>query len=694
MPTRPASEIRNICLAGSGGSGKTTLAEQLLFKTGATKRLGSVLEGSTVSDFTEEERQHKHSLQPAVLHFDYEGHLVNLIDTPGKADFVGHAIACFPACETVAVVVDAVKGIDSTARRLMSVAAERKIPRMVIVNKIDDSAADPEALLEQVRETFGSECLPINLPTAGRTKVINVFEHDGSDTLGDKTDFSSVHEAHQKIVEQVIEVDDALTEQYLEKGEGFDPGKLHAAFEKCLEQAHLVPVCFVSAKTGAGIDDLLHVFASLCPSPAEVSPPEFVLREIDADGKVSHEKEWHGKPDPERKLLAHVFRVVTDPFLGKIAVFRVHQGTLRAKSDVIVDDHKKPVRLGHVFLMQGKEHLEVHELGPGAIGAVAKVDELVFNSVVHDSHELDYVRLAPLPLPKPMFGLAVELKNHSDETKFSGAVHKLANEDPCFRVERIAATKQTVMRGMGELHLRIVTEKLKHAGIELITSTPKVAYKETVTMKAEGHHRHKKQTGGAGQFGEVYLKIEPLPGDHAEGFEFHNDTVGGSIPKQFMPAVEKGVRGVLLDGAIAGYPLTGVAVRVYDGKYHAVDSKEVAFVAAGKKAFIDAVQKAKPVLLEPYVTLDISAPSRYMGDLAGHISTKRGRVISSELASGDQCHVKAVAPLGEVQNYANELKSMTGGAGTFSMEYSHDERTPVNIQQAVISAYKPHPDEE
>ncbi|HEX2836633.1 MAG TPA: elongation factor G [Phycisphaerales bacterium] len=694
MPTRPAADIRNICLVGAGGSGKTTLAERLLFTTGTIKRMGTVGEGNTVSDFAEEEKHHKHSLQPSVLHFDYEGHLVNVIDTPGLADFTGHAIACFPACETIAVVVDALKGIDSVTRRMMAVAAERKIPRMIVVNKIDEHNLDLPGLVASIRETFGAICLPINLPTGNGAKVINVFEHDGNDAAGNDADFSSVREAHKQIVEQVIEVDDELTEQYLEKGEGFDPVKLHAAFEKCLEDAHLIPICFTSAKTGAGADDLLHVFASLCPSPVEVNPPEFVKRDIAPDGSVGEEHEWHAKPDPSAKLLAHVFRVVTDPFLGKIAMFRVHQGTLRSKAEVLLDDHKKPIRVGHLFQLQGKEHIEVNEIGPGAIGAIAKVDELVFNSVIHDSHEFDYVRLSPLPLPRPMFGQAIELKNHADETKFSAAVHKLTAEDPCLKIERIAATKQTVLRGLGDLHLRIVLEKLKRAGIDILTSTPKVAYKETVTSLAEGHHRHKKQTGGAGQFGEVYLRIEPLPGDHPEGFEFHNDTVGGSIPRQFMPAVEKGVRSVLSDGAIAGYPLTGVAVRVYDGKYHDVDSKEIAFMTAGKRAFIDAVGKARPVLLEPYVLLEITAPSRYMGDIAGHLSTKRGRVQNSEVLPGDVCLVKAVAPLGEVQNYSNELKSMTGGAGNYSMEYSHDERTPAHVQAAVVAAYKPKQDEE
>ncbi|CAG0968956.1 Elongation factor G [Phycisphaerales bacterium] len=691
MPNRSPADFRNIVLCGGGGSGKTMLAERLLFASGASKRFGSVTDGTTHSDYTEEEKHHKHSLHPSFLHFDYEGHLVNLIDTPGLADFVGHAIACFPAVETVAVVVDSFKGIDSVTRRLMGVAEERRIPRMIIVNKIDESAPEHlEELVGQLRATFGAICLPINLPTGKGAKVVNVFEHDGNDTAGDDTDFSSVHEAHKRIVEQVIEVDDELTMQYLELGEGkFDTTKLHAAFEKALEDAHLIPICFVSAKTGAGADDLLHIFASLCPSPEEVSPPEFVKTQPDGV-----EAEWHAKPDGNGKVLAHVFRVTNDAFLGKIGIFRVWQGTVKSKGELFIDDQKKGFRVGHLFILQGKEHVEVHEIGPGAIAAAAKIEELKFNSVLHDSHDLDSVHLRPLPLPKPMFGLAVELKNHADEAKFSNVSHRLMAEDPCFQVERISATKQTVIRGLGELHLRVIVERFKAAGIELLTTTPKVAYKETITARADGHHRHKKQTGGAGQFGEVYLKVEPLPADHAIGFEFVDDTVGGSIPRQFIPAIEKGVRQTLSDGAVAGYPMTGICVRVYDGKYHAVDSKEIAFITAGKRAFIDAVQKAKPVLMEPYVNLEITAPSRYMGDIAGHLSTKRGRVQSSEVVAGDVCVVKAQAPLGELQNYSNELKSMTGGAGAYAMDYSHDERTPAHIQAAVVAAYKPKVEEE
>jgi elongation factor G len=368
---------------------------------------------------------------------------------------------------------------------------------------------------------------------------------------------------------------------------------------------------------------------------------------------------------------------------------------VKHKADLFLNDQKKALRIGHLFKIQGKDHVEVHELGPGDIGAVAKIDELHFNGVLHESHEHDSVHLTPLAMPKPMFGQAIELKNHADETKFASAYAKLQEDDPCFKVDRVAATKQTVLRGLGELHLRVILERLKAGyNIEVLTSTPKTAYKETITTKADGHHRHKKQTGGAGQFGEVYLRIEPLPADNGEGFEFVSEVVGGTVPRQFWPAVEKGVRQVMADGAIAGYPMTGVRVALYDGKYHDVDSKEIAFITAGRKAFIDAVQKARPKLLEPYVVVEITAPSKYLGDIAGHMSTKRGRVQDTQMIGADSCIVRAIAPLGELQNYSNELKSMTGGTGTYAMDYSHDEHTPSHIQAEVVAAYKPKADEE
>ncbi len=617
MAVRNPADIRNIILTGHAGSGKTTLVERLLFATGTITRMGTVEEGTTVSDWRDSEKAHKHSLYTTVVHFDHEGHLVNVIDAPGSPDFIGHAIGAFPAVETVCVVIDAHRGIEPVTRRMMAVAKERNLPRMIIVNKIDEENADIEGLTEQIREEFGSECLPVNLPKADRSDVLPVFDEE----VDEAALFSSEPEAHRAIVEQIVEMQDDLMTQYLEEGDdhNMDKQRLHDAFEAALRDAHLVPICYCSAKTGAGIGNLLHVLASLLPNPLEGNPRPF-LRTVDGV-----EVEMHAAPDAGKPVLAHIFKVTTDRHVGKLGVFRVHQGTVRAKTELIIDDQKKPVRIGHILKRQGKDHVEVEAIGPGDIGALTKIDELHFDATLHQDHDMDSVHLRPLPLPKPMYGLAVELKNHADETKFSNAIHRLTEEDPSLTLERIAATKQTVLRGLGETHLRVALERLKaEYNIELETSPPKVAYKETVRARAEGHHRHKKQTGGAGQFGEVYLRVEPLPEGHPTGFEFVNATVGGSIPRQFMPAIEKGVRQVIADGAVAGYPMTGLKVEVYDGKYHPVDSKEVAFVTAGRRAFIDAVGKASPALLEPFVTIEVTAPSQYMGDLAGDISTKRG----------------------------------------------------------------------
>ncbi|MEO0512261.1 MAG: elongation factor G [Planctomycetota bacterium] len=696
--SRNPADIRNVLLTGQSGAGKTLLAERLLFATGEITRMGSIEEGNTTSDWLEEEKAHKHSLRTSVLHFDHEGHTVNMIDAPGLPDFMGHTIACFPAVETVCVVIDASKGIEPVTRRMMTVARQRNLPRMIIVSKIDDEHADLAELTAAIRSEFGDECLAVNLPTADRAGVVKVFDEESRE----EPLFSSEAESHERIIEQIVEMRDELMTQYLEEGsdENLDKQKVHDAFEAALRDAHLVPICYCSAKTGAGIDHLLHVFASLLPSPLEGNPRPFVRSIPGESGGPGDEAEFHAEPDAERPVLAHVFKVTSDKHVGKLGVFRVHQGTLHAKAELIIDDQKKPIRVGHVYKRQGKDQVEVAAIGPGDLGAVSKIDEVHFDATLHQDHDMDSVHLRPLPLPTPMFGLAIELTNHADETKFSAALHKLMAEDPCLKLDRIAATKQTVLRGLGELHLKIVLEKLKdEQGIELETSTPKVAYKETVSGSAEGHHRHKKQTGGAGQFGEVHLRVAPIPGDgppaaDGSGLEFVNATVGGTIPRQFMPAIEKGVRQVIESGAVAGYPMTGVRVEVFDGKHHPVDSKEVAFIAAGKKAFIDAVSKAKPQLLEPFVHIEITCPRSHMGDVAGDISTRRGRVQDTRVLAGEMCTVVAVAPLSELQGYNTTLKSMTAGAGTYSMEHSHDEPCPPQLQHEVIAAFEGHHDED
>ncbi|MEO0479665.1 MAG: elongation factor G [Planctomycetota bacterium] len=691
MAVRDPADIRNIILTGQSGAGKTTLSERLLFETGEISRMGSVEEGNTISDWQESEKAHRHSLYATVMHFEHEKHMVNMIDAPGTPDFIGHTIAAFPAVETVCVLIDAHKGIEPVTRRMMSVAKARKLPRMIIINKIDEEDVDLEGLTEQIQEEFGAKCLPVTLPRADRSGVVPVFDKE----VDEPTDFSSEPEAHQAIVEQIVEMQDDLMTQYLEDGgdQNIDKQALHDAFEAALRDAHLVPICYCSAKTGAGIRNLLHVMASLLPNPLEGNPRPF-LRTVEGD-----EVEFHAEPDADAPVLAHVFKIAADKHVGKLGVFRVHQGTIHVKSELILDDQKKPVRIGNLIKRQGKDNEQVEALGPGDVGAVSRIEDLHFDATLHQDHDMDSVHLRPLPLPKPTYGLAIELTNHADETKFVSAVNKIIEGDPCLRIERIAATRQTVLRGLGETHLRLVLERLRdEMGIELNTAPPKVAYKETIRARAEGHYRHKKQTGGSGQFGEVFLCVEPLTNGVAKGqaedFEFVNATVGGSIPRQFMPAIEKGIRQVLHDGAVAGYPMTGIRVEVYDGKHHAVDSKEVAFVTAGRRAFIDAVGKAQPALLEPFVTVEVTAPAQFMGDLTGDISARRGRVQEMRVLPRDRCVVIAQAPIGELQNYSTDVNRITHGAGAYTVDYSHDEPCPPNLQQEVIAAFEGHADDD
>lgn len=683
MPEYTTHDICNVALVGHGGAGKTMLAEAMLLKAGVIPALGEISRGTTVSDFDPLEKAHQHSLNASVMHFEYSGVRVNLIDTPGYPDFLGPALSILPAVETAAVVVDARSGVQVTTRWMMETAAERGLCRMIIINKIDAADAKLDQLLQQVVEAFGSECLPINLPANGGTSVVDCFFKPSEDDA----DFSSVSDAHTRIVDQVVEVDEELMELYLEQGEDLDPEKLHDAFEEALREGHLIPVCFVSAETGAGVGELMDIIAKLMPNPKEGNPPSFVT------GDGAKAKPVAVTPDADKHALAHVFKISIDAFVGRLGVFRVHQGTITRDSQLFIGDARKPFKVGHLLKVQGKDQIEVDAAIPGDICAVAKVDEIDFDSVLHDSHDEDEVRMTPVNLPAPMFGLAIHAKARGDEQKLSDALQKLSAEDPCFHIEHNTVLNETVVRGLGDLHLRVMLERMKERyNVEVNTSTPKIAYKETIRKPADGHHRHKKQTGGAGQFGEVYLKVEPL--SRGAGFEFVDKVVGGVIPQQFIPAVEKGVRQVLAQGAIAGYPMEDVRVTVYDGKYHPVDSKEVAFVAAGKKAFLNAIGKANPIVLEPIVTIDVTVPQDNMGDITGDLSSKRGRISGTNSHTGGMVTVTGQVPLSELSNYQSELKSVTGGMGSYTMNLSHFDPVPAQIQQQLVSDFRPSADED
>jgi elongation factor G len=673
--TFTTENLRTVALVGHGAAGKTTLAEQLLAKSGMIGAPGSVERGTTVSDYDPQEKAALHSLRSSILHCDYQGTRIHLIDTPGYPDFTGQSIGALDAVETAAVVVSATAGIELVTRRMMDWAKSRNLCRMIIVNKIDHEHIDLPALLAQLREAFGPEVLPINLPAGGGSRVIDCFDHDTGEA-----DFLSVAEVHRQVMEQIVEVDDAAMEKYLEEG-AVDPSTLHAPLEKALREGHLIPVCFVSARTGAGVQDLLDVMVRHLPHPGEGNPP--LLVKGDGDGAQS----FRAEPDPAKHVVAHVFKVVNDPYVGKIGVIRVHQGRIGKDTQLYIGDSKKAFKVAHPMVLQGKDMIEVAQLVPGDIGAVAKVEDIFFDCVLHDSHDEDFVRMKPLDFPKPMFGWAIEPKRRGDEGRISEVLGKIAAEDPTLAIEHDAAQNETVMRGLSELHLRSVLERMNQQyKLEVTTRPPRVPYRETINAPAEGHARHKKQTGGAGQFGEVFLRVEPL--GRGQGFEFVDQVKGGVIPFNLIPAVEKGVREVLATGYVAGYPIQDIRVVVYDGKHHPVDSKEVAFVAAGRKAMLDALAKARPVVLEPIVNIEIVVPDSVMGDITGDLSARRGQVTGTDNLAGGMMIVRGLVPLSELDGYAGRLKAMTQGHGSYSIELSHYEVVPPNVQAQLANEYK------
>ena len=676
MVSYTTESIRNIALAGHATAGKTTLVESILHRAGKLSTPGAVEKGNTVCDFDPQEKIHQHSLDAALTNLDYQDTHINLIDTPGFPDFIGQAIAVLPAVETVAVVINAQTGIEAVTQRMMERAAERRQCRMIIVNKIDAENVDLPGLLDQIRDAFGKECLPLNLPANQGAAVVDCFFNPSGNS-----DFSSVAAAHSALIDQVVEVDEELMALYLEQGEDLQPEQLHEPFEKALREGHLIPICFVSARTGAGLQELLDVFARLLPNPTEGNPEPF----LKGDGESV--EELHAIPDPQQHVVAHVFKVLIDPFIGKLGIFRIHQGALTKDSQLFIGDGRKPFKVSHLFQIHGKEHPEIATGIPGDICAVAKIDDIHRDVVLHDSHDEDQIHLRPLRFPTPLFGLAIRAATRGDEQKLSDTLHKLLEEDPCLTLEHNSHTKETVLRGLSDLHLRITLEKMQQRyNLQVETKPPKIAYKETIGQNAEGHHRHKKQTGGAGQFGEVFMRIEPLPRD--AGFEFVSAVVGGTIPTSFLPAVEKGVREALQEGAVAGYPMQDVRAIAYDGKYHPVDSKEIAFVTAGREAFLDAVGKAKPIVLEPIVNLEVRAPADCVGAITGDLSSRRGRIAGTDAGPRGMSVINSQVPLAELDGYESQLKSMTGGLGSYNIELSHYDPVPADIQQKLQALHQ------
>ena len=672
------NKLRTVALVGHGAAGKTTLAETLLAAAGAITGKGSVEKGNTVCDFDPQEKELGHSINSAAVSFNWLDTRIHLLDTPGYPDFAGQAIGALAAVDTALVVINAQTGIELSTERMMRLAGARKLCRMIVINKIDAENVDLPKLVGEIRERFGNECMLLDLPAHQGQNVVEVLGHDDGES-----DFESVAAAHRALIDQIVEEDEDLLAKYLDDGTDPSVDDLHAPFEKALRDGHLIPILFVSARTAAGIPQLLDALARLAPSPAEGNPAPFYKGQPEDPADALFEV----VPDPEKHVVAHVFKIVSDPFVGKLGVFRVHQGTIRKDCQLFVGDAKRAFKVGHPYRLQGKEYIEVDALFPGEIGAIAKVDEIEFDCVLHDSHDEDQIHLKPLDFPEPMQGLAVETQRKADEQRLFDVLHKLEIEDPCFKIERHATTNETVIRGLGEMHLRAKLSRMSQQyKIDLNTRPPQIAYRETITKKAEGHCRHKKQSGGAGQFGEVMLRVEPL--ERGAGFEFVDIVKGGVIPGVFMASVEKGVRQTLEDGVVGGFPVHDIRVIVHDGKSHSVDSKDIAFFTAGRKAAIQAIQAASPIILEPVVDIEVLAPEAAVGDLSGDLSSKRGQVTGTQPRGTGVMAINGKVPLAELDDYQGRLKSLTGGQGSYSIAFSHYAPVPAATQQQLAAQKK------
>jgi elongation factor G len=678
-------EIRNIVLLGHAGAGKTTLAEAILHRGGAITRMGSIETASTAGDFEPEARAHGHSTSSTLLFATYQGREINLIDTPGSPEFVGQALAALPAVETAVIVVNAATGIELNTRRLFHAAGELGLARMIVVNRIDLAYGGPAGvgslatLVRELKDNLGPELHCINLPTSGGKDVIDCFDLDAGDA-----DFASVADVHREMLESTIEVDDAALERYL-GGETIDLAHLRRCFVEAMNRGHVVPILFTAAKDEVGIDDLLHILVEEAPSPTSARPRRLRRGEDIVDIPC----------DPDAPLLAHVFKVTTDPYLGKLAMLRILQGRIDASTQFLCGDEKKPQKAGHVLKVEGRDHPELESMAfAGDLVALAKVEDIHTGQILHGPGTPNLYRPLVPRYPQPMYSLAIEPKNKNDEVKLSAALARLTEEDPTLQSGHDPQTRELVVSGLGELHLRVALEKLENRfHVALTAKQPKIAYRETVTARAEGHYRHKKQTGGAGQFGEVFVRIEPLP--RGAGAEFANETYGGSIPHQFIPSCEKGFHDGLESGLLAGYPVHDVRFVVYDGKSHPVDSKDVAFRTAAKFAFRDAFNKARPVLLEPIATLDITTPERFVGDVTADLKVRRGRVIGVDAVPATGFTViHAQAPLAELGQYSGQLRSLTGGAGSFVMEPSHYDYVPEVVQRKLMAGHVRPRDEE
>lgn len=697
MPQHNVTDIRNIAFCGHGSSGKTTLVDAILAHTGAIPHPVSVDAGTSICDFDEEEKHHKHSIETSVVHFQHGGKMFHAIDTPGYPDFIGQTIGALRAVDTAVIVVNAHSGIEVNTRRTFQEAGKAGLGRIVVVSRMDSDNIDFPKLLENLKALFGTGCVPLNVPIGSGHDFQGVAStlKPPANAAGALVDPKSISES---LIESIIEIDEAVTERYFE-GQQPTGEEIARLIGEAVAAGSLIPIVCVSAKTGGGMGELLDALAQCALAPDRVA------RKAKRDGQ-----EVEIKADPAGPLVAQVFKTRIDPFVQKLSFVRVYSGTLKKEQTIHATTARKGIKIGQLFRVQGSHTEPVDEAGPGDIVALAKMEDL------HTGSTLGDLEMPAIPFPTPMVGLAVSPQSRGDEAKLSGALHKLVEEDPTLRMDHDAQTKELVLTGMSELHLQLVRERLKRRDkVEVEAKEPKIPYRETISAKAEGSYRHKKQSGGRGQFGEVHIRMYPFPeGTDPDEFaakskfpsvrEFHFDPkhnflwidsiVGGTIPNNFLPAVEKGFKERLDKGVVAGFRVQNVAVEVHFGKHHPVDSSEAAFKTAGSMAFRNVFRDAKPALLEPIVTIHITAPGDKLGDINSDLSGRRGRVLGMESAGGDLQTITAVVPLSEVTTYARALSSITGGQGSYSMEFSHYDMVPAHVQSEIIEKAVLHEEED
>jgi elongation factor G len=675
-----SEDIRNIVLCGHGGSGKTMLAESMLFKTKAVSRLGSIADGTTVSDFDHDEKERRCSLAASVMHCSFGGKEINIVDTPGAMDFVGGMIGGVSSADLAVICVNAAKGVEVSTRKAWDLAGHLGLGRMIVLTRMDSDNVNYQEILAGLQKTFGNKCAPFVIPDGEGNSFKGVTL-----VLGDGASGDEVEELKVQIIESAIESNDALMEKYLEEGT-VAPEAVLGAIQNGIAAGTLVPVFCVASEKDLGVNELLTGIANWGPSPLTASRVTVKeTKEKDVEGKTFVKlEEVPLAVDPAGKLAAQVFKVVSDPHVGKLAFLRVFSGTLASKSNAFVSSTGKQEKIAQLLRCQGDKREEVTEAVTGDIVAVAKVDCLTVGDTVYGEASALPIK-API-FPRPMAGLAVTPKSRGDEQKMSTYMHRLCDEDQTFIFERSELTKEQVVRGVGQLHLDVMLHRLKaRYGLEVDTHQPRIPYLESITAEAEGSYRHKKQSGGSGQFGEVHLRLKP--NERGGGFEFVNAIVGGVISQPYIPSVEKGVVAAMEFGPIAGYPMVDVVVELFYGKEHPVDSKDIAFQLAGRHAFSEIVQKCKPSLLEPIVNMEIVFPSAYFGDISGDISTRRGRPTGTD-QMGDMQVLKVQVPLAEVANYGSSLNAITQGEGFYTMELSHYEVVPSNIAQQVAARAK------